>query len=77
MYNNGILGFNNQELKDEWFKAYWNMYEQFKTKGIKFGVPDIIIEQQFLYDLCQNKKYKMKTILDSLHPSRDANAIGY
>jgi hypothetical protein len=77
MFNNGILGFNNQELKDEYLQTYWNMYEQFKTKGIHFGVPDIIIEQQFLFELCKTKGYDVKCLIDGDKPSESANKIGY
>lgn len=77
MFNNGILGFNNQELKDEYLRTYWDMYEQFKTKGIHFGVPDIIIEQQFLLELCKTRGYDVKCLIDGDRPSESANKIGY
>jgi hypothetical protein len=34
MYNCGVVGFNNKELKDEYFNTYWNMYKQYLEKGI-------------------------------------------
>lgn len=78
MYNCGVVGFNNKELKDEYFNTYWDMYKQYLEKGInKDSVPDLIIEQQFLYDLCCDKKYKVKCLIDGNHPSKSANQIGY
>ena len=78
MYNCGVIGFNNRTLKNEYFTTYWNMYEQFLEKGIeKSSVPDLIIEQQFLYDLCKSKDYKTKCLIDGNHPSKSANEIGY
>ena len=65
MYNCGVIGFNNQELKDEYFDTYTNMVEQYnKTRlNIDKTTPDIIIEQQFLKDLVEYKGYKTKFVL--------------
>lgn len=77
MYNNGVLGLNNATLKEEYIKTYWDMYNQFKTKGIKQGVPDVIIEQQFLLNLCEKKGYTHKEVLTWGHANKMANQIGY
>jgi hypothetical protein len=54
------------------------MYNQFLEKGIeKASVPDLISEQQFLYDLCNNRHYKVKCLIDGNNPSKSANKIGY
>ena len=77
MYNCGIIGFNNQKLKDEYFDTYWNMIEQYKTKGkhMKYCIPDIIIEQQFLKDITDYYSSKGKILLHNEH--LDAGKIGY
>ena len=78
MFNNGVLGFNNQELKNEYIDTYWHMYNQYASKvKNKSGVPDLVIEQQFLYDLCKYKEYKVKYVIDGNNPSKSANTIGY
>lgn len=78
MYNCGVIGINNEDLRNEYYNTYWNMYNQFLEKGIdKPSVPDLIIEQQFLLDLCENKNYKVKFLIDGNQPSKSANAIGY
>lgn len=78
MCNCGIVGINNPELKKIYFDTYWDMYKKYCEKGIdKTSVPDLIIEQQFLYDICENKKYKVKCLIDGSKPSKSANAIGY
>ena len=78
MYNCGVIGFNNAEIKQEYFNTYWYMYNQYLKKGIvKPSVPDLVIEQQFLYDLCLNKNYKVKELIDGSCPSKSANEIGY
>lgn len=77
MYNCGIIGINNQELKDIYFDTYENMCQQYNINGIDCNsVPDIIIEQQFLKDLIDFKNYNVKTILDFDNLSM-ADSIGY
>jgi hypothetical protein len=78
MYNCGIIGFNNQDLKDEYFKTYHNMVNQYNNTGINIiSVPDLIIEQQFLKDLTDYKKYKVKTLLNHKDVYSHADDIGY
>lgn len=78
MFNCGVVGINNPELKKLYFDTYWDMYGQYCKNGIiKPSVPDLVIEQQFLYDICKNKKYKFKCLIDGNHPSKSANKIGY
>ena len=78
MFNCGVVGINNLELKKLYFDTYWDMYGQYCKNGIiKPSVPDLVIEQQFLYDICKNKKYKFKCLIDGNHPSKSANKIGY
>lgn len=66
MYNCGILAFNNEELFKEWHDNYFKMLNDFvchPSKISDYSIPDIIIEQQSLTDLCEYKKYKVKTLL--------------
>lgn len=65
MYNCGVVGFNNQELKDEYFKTYKIMLERYNDTGfcVSNSTPDIIIEQQFLKDLVEHHNYKVKFVL--------------
>lgn len=65
MYNCGVVGFNNQELKDEYFKTYKIMLDRYNETGfcISNSTPDIIIEQQFLKDLVDYRNYKVKFVL--------------
>lgn len=67
MYNCGIIGFNNQDLKKEYFDTYWLMLEEYSKHAVKNikEHADLILEQQFLYDLCKYKNYKVKEFLDS------------
>lgn len=78
MINCGIIGINNQILKDNYFKIYWEMLEQYKTKYKQCkGVPDIIFEQQFLLDYCNHNNYRIKTVLDEDNLFLSAKDIGY
>ena len=78
MYNCGIVCIKNEKLKQEYFDTYWKMYDEYDKNGIKkYTVPDIIIEQQYLVDLCEYRGYKVKQILDDDFVHESARAIGY
>lgn len=78
MYNCGVVGINNPELKKEYFETYFKMLEEYKKNGIDMhSVPDIIIEQKFLMDLCETKGYKVKFLLDENKLKENAAEIGY
>ena len=78
MYNCGVIGFNNQALKNEYFETYWDMVHKAKGKSLKEkSIPDLIIEQQFLLNLCHNKKFTVKEILDPKFPKKSAQEIKY
>lgn len=66
MFNNGVLGVKNKQLWEKYKEYYWQMVSQ-ATSGsidpIGWCVPDIIFEQYFLTQLCENK-YKVKCILN-------------
>jgi hypothetical protein len=78
MYNCGVVCIKNEQLKQEYFDTYWKMYEEYDKNGIKeYTVPDIIIEQQYLVDLCDKHGYKVETILPELNHREYAGSIGY
>ena len=65
-------------LKKEYFDTYKLMLERFKKDGIDIhSVPDIIIEQKFLMDLCNKRGYKVKFLLNEDDLQNSANKIGY
>lgn len=81
MYNCGVICIKNEKLKQEYFDAYWKMYNEYSVHGSKnpnlIRVPDIIIEQQYLTDLCESHDYIVKTILPETHVHEYAQSIGY
>lgn len=81
MYNCGVVCIKNENLKKEYFDTYWKMYDEYNEKGIKdpsiVAIPDIIIEQQYLTDLCEARKYNVKTILPETGVHEFARKIGY
>lgn len=78
MYNCGVICIKNEKLKQEYFKTYWEMYDEYDKHGIKhFTIPDIIIEQQYLTDLCEYRGYKVKEILPEDTFQEYARSIGY
>lgn len=78
MYNCGVVGINNKDLKDEYFETYYNMLKKYEKFGVDVcSVPDIIIEQQFLYDICKYRGYKVKTLLNEDDLEGSAKDIGY
>lgn len=82
MLNCGVIGFNNPQLKQEYFDTYNNMVKQYAQTGLNVegSVPDIIIEQQFLKDLTDYKDYKVKCVLpvnSAISLQSYAASIGY
>ena len=55
-YNCGVVGINNQELKDKYFKSYLDLVS--KLKEYQFtnprSIPDLVCEQLLLYHLYPN-----------------------
>lgn len=56
-YNTGVIGFNNQELKDKYFDTYFKLIELSKDK-IQLKAPDIIFEQNVLYNMAKDMNVK-------------------
>lgn len=79
MYNCGILGFNNEELKDRFIGEYERLADEYKSKklGVKGSVPDLIIEQKLLHDMANGLGYEVKTLLDYENLNTHAKEIGY
>jgi hypothetical protein len=82
MFNCGVIGINNAQLKNEYFNTYADMVKQYNETNINIPgtCPDIIIEQQFLKDLTDAKGYNVKCLLpvdnhNMLHSY--ASSIGY
>ena len=65
MFNTGVMGFNDEILKKEFIDTYFDMSKQFAKKAVNCpSCPEIIIEQQFLMDLCEAKNYNVKTVIE-------------
>ena len=70
-FNAGIVGFNNQELKDNYFRTYFDLINITKDK-ISEMHPDILFEQILLYHMSKN--YNVKLLL---HNKFEPDQIGY
>lgn len=80
MYNCGILGFNNQELKDLFISEYEKGFDIIKNNIDKIdpkGVCDLILEQQHLYDICKTYNYSVEFLLNNKTMQEDAVIKGY
>lgn len=81
-YNCGTIGFNNQELKMKYLKEYFYTLNQIIhnkdvvniLKNDKNSVPDLVLEQQFLYEL--SRDYKVNNLLGTSDELYD-NALKY
>jgi hypothetical protein len=80
MYNCGVIGFNNQTLKDLFITQYeqgLNIIKNSPSKIKARALNDLIIEQQHLYDLCRTYGFSVKTLLDAKHLQEEALIKGY
>lgn len=78
MYNCGIVGFKNKDIMKEYHDYYFYLSDQFIQYGKMIdAVPELIIEQQLLYDFAKYKNLKVKEILDWRRINTNANEIGY
>lgn len=64
MYNLGVIGFNNKDLFKKWYDNYFIMIDQYQGSQENDSIPDIIFEQQNLYDICQTDGYNVYTLLN-------------
>lgn len=84
-YNTGFLLFNNQNYKEDFLSEYFRCHKDCGSNKViaqqcelnRHECPDLIIEQQFMYDLAQHKKLKIGTLLQFNNMHNDANGIGY
>ena len=84
-YNTGFLLFNSEEYKSEFLNNYFKCHKEIGTndtiashyKENKHMCPDLVIEQQFIYDLAQYKNFEIGTLLRLESMRDDANKIGY
>ena len=72
-YNVGVIRIKNQELKDKYFNHYFNNVNYIKKQPNAIeqlnsdtkACPDVILEQQALYELINRDKYKVKLLLSN------------
>lgn len=84
-YNCGIIGFKNQQLKDQYIKDYFDFYDKcLKVPELKELLNtndwtcELIIEQAHLRDLVYNKR--VKCLLDHMVEAKDkkyAHLLGH
>ena len=84
-----VLCLDEIQLKDEYFKIYWDCINYLKEKLTPDNskdifelqcIPDIVYEQQVLQDLCEYKGYTTKFVIPSATKADlidYANEIGY
>jgi hypothetical protein len=69
MPNNGVMCINNEKLWEEYRDTYWNMLAQCPNGSLNpqgWSVPDIIFEQHFLKEICDERGYSIKYILNGV-----------
>lgn len=84
-YNVGICGFKNQEFKDRYIKHYFDSLEMIKHMRLKrdpYFMPDLLLEQQHLYEIAKGYKYNVQVLLgdetgDMRKICNDAYTLGY
>ena len=86
-YNCGIVGFNNQQLKNDYINGYINLVNELKGYNFEspFAIPDLICEQMFLYYLSPlskplfndniNKEMKENGYLHVIGPNKMSDNI--
>lgn len=69
MPNNGVMCIKNEKLWEEYRDTYWDMLKQCPNGSLKpegWSVPDIIFEQHFLKEICDERGYNIKYILNGI-----------
>jgi hypothetical protein len=63
-YNCGIIGFNNQELKDKYLHHYMEALKKVpKVEGTQWWYsPDLVFEQKHLYEMVNHYGYKVRAL---------------
>lgn len=88
-YNVGVIRIKNQELKDKYFNFYFNNVDYIKSQmnAIEqlntdtMACPDVILEQQALYEIINRDGYNVKLLLsntkDFAVTQLDARLMGF
>lgn len=86
-YNVGVIGFNNEELRDLYVQNYFQELEYISRPDNQDNVKllsknqylslDLIFEQVFLYQLTEENGYFVKCLLDRNHLERDVKRLNY
>jgi hypothetical protein len=66
VYNNGIVGFQDMSLKDEYAYEYFDLLYLLEMNGVKFppeADPNIVVEQSLLTTLSQFKNAYVKELI--------------
>ena len=78
MYNCGIISFKDKKIRNEYYKLYNDMMNDFYINGKSTDcVPELVSEQKLLYDFAEHKNLKVKCLLDLHELNASANKIGY
>lgn len=78
MYNCGVIGFKDKKLWEEYNKWYWYLIDQYNCLGIDMcSVPDLIAEQQLLYEFAKHKNLKVRELINFESIQDSAKEIGY
>lgn len=82
-YNTGLIGFGNMALRDKYVLLYFDSIDQIKNNqkliedlNVASSAPDIVLEQQTLFHLSQNKN-TFSLLGRGLHSMMYSRMIGY
>lgn len=84
-YNTGLIIFNNVKYKTKFINEYFNNANEcsvisdiVKTcENNAFICPDLVIEQQFIFDMANYKNYNIGLLINWPDCKNSANEIGY
>lgn len=83
-YNTGVIKFNNNDLKQAYIKNYLKYAELCSTDKTvcnkckdKDIAPDLVIEQQFIYDISEYMNCNVKKLIDWTESNKSAKMLGY
>lgn len=82
--NCGVIGFNNQELKEKYIKGYFDNVQKLKTyltseAPINFCTPDLVLEQRYLFELTKDN-YSYQCVCEGFNYddiNNNAKKLGY
>lgn len=87
-FNTGVIGFFNENLKNEYINNYFNLVNSFSKSELltvinklnRIITPDLVFEQGLIYNIAQNYKVKCVLPIDSYNPelrNEFSKEIGY